>query len=105
MFIMVNKRSIVGCYTNYSCHEKCTFFPFPEEKEQGKKWLLFANRQSPSDKNDRPPTAQVLCTSRFLEVLDYSTRRWLDVVASIKPRHSKDQLTQQQNYLASMVIS
>jgi len=47
---MVNKCSIVGFLTNYTGHKKGTVFPLPEDREQKKKWQLFANRE-PTLKN------------------------------------------------------
>lgn len=38
---MINKSSIVACYTNYVCYEKRTAFPMPGDEEQKSKWIKF----------------------------------------------------------------
>lgn len=42
---MVNKCSVVGCFTNYEGYEKGTVFPLPEDKEQRQQWIKFLHRQ------------------------------------------------------------
>ena len=42
---MVNKCSIVGCFTSYAGYDKGTVFPLPQDSEQRKKWIDFLNRK------------------------------------------------------------
>ena len=41
---MVNKCSVIGCFTNYEIHDRGTVFP-PDDVEQRAKWIKFLNRK------------------------------------------------------------
>ena len=75
---MVNKCSIIGCHTNYSGHEKGAVYPLPEEKEQRKKWLLFANRES-SLKH------LFVCYKHFEGKFLRNTAKYVKLIKNLKP--------------------
>ena len=42
---MVNKCSIVGCFTNYAGYDRGTVFALPQDEDQQSKWIKFLNRK------------------------------------------------------------
>ena len=75
---MVNKCSVKGCFTNYDGHDKGTVFSLPDDANQRKKWILFANRDS-SIKNI------FICYKHFDPKFIVNTPKRVKLLNNLKP--------------------
>lgn len=77
---MVNKCSIVGCYTNYVGYEKGTVFPLPEDEEQKTKWIKFLNRKDSTELKNI-----FICYKHFAEDVTVKTPTRIKLKSTLKP--------------------
>lgn len=77
---MVNKCSIVGCYTNYAGHDKGTVFPLPQDSDQRRIWIKFLNRA------DHESLKKIfICYKHFAEDVLFKTKTRVKLISELKP--------------------
>ena len=77
---MVNKCSVIGCFTNYAGYDRGTVFPLPKDTDQRSKWITFLNR------NDHDSMPYVfICQKHFAPEVLCKTPTRVKLRSELKP--------------------
>lgn len=81
---MVNKCSVIGCFTNYAGYDRGTVFKLPEDIQQRKQWIKFLNRQ------DHEVLKHVfICYKHFADNLIENTPKRVKLLHKLRPVPTK----------------
>lgn len=76
---MVNKCSIVGCFTNYSGYDKGTVFSLPQDEIQRQQWIKFVNRK------DHSSMKIFVCFKHFRKDVLAKTSKGVKLITNLNP--------------------